>query len=534
MHATNPPPIDADRPPAAPLPHNRRATPSDFWEIVFRHKRKVLLTPLAIVLAAAAVILCAPRTFQSEAKLLLQVGRESVGLDPTATTGQTISLQQSGRDAEVVSAMEVLGSRGLIAQVVDQLGPGYVLRGGPAGEGPGGSAIGDALTLPLRRLVSLLKSIDPISDREEAIIRLEKALVIDSEKDSLVIVARLDAETPRGAQEMLAALVETYRREHLRIHRNPESRSFFQEQQRKLERRLEEANERVRQAKSRMGLASVEGRRLTLEKQLSGVEQESYSTQQDLATALARAGRLTEQLASLPERTVASRRSVPNQGADLLREQLYTLQLRQKNLKARFTDSHPLVKAISAQVDEAAKIVDGQAEQRQETTDDVNPVHRALSLQLKQQQAAMAGYEARLDTLASQRQLILADLQRLNRYEVELDVLSREVSIARNKFFKYADNLEQARIDQALQEQRISSVSVPQPATYSEKPVSPSKLLVGLGALLVAAGATVSWVAASEHLSDAVRSAEDLERHAGVPVLVQVPRSDAHGRLLHR
>ncbi|MEN1678534.1 MAG: Wzz/FepE/Etk N-terminal domain-containing protein [Planctomycetota bacterium] len=520
--------------PAAPVapPPARPLTPGDLAEVVFRHKWKVLLTPLLIMSAATAIILFAPRTYQSEAKLFLQVGRESVGLDPTATTGSTINLQQTGRDAEVVSAMEVLGSRGLIARVVDELGPDYVLRGGPAGEGPAESTITDALMAPPKWLINQLKSIDPVPAREEAIIQIEENLLIDSEKDSMVIVVQLDAETARGAQEMLATLVDLYKQEHLRIHRNPESQMFFAEQRKSLEKRLEEANEKVKTAKNRMGIASIEGRRMTLEGQLRVVEQEVYNTEQNLATAVARVDDLNKQLSTLPERMVASRKSVPNEGADLLRNQLYALQTRKMELKARYNDAHPLVKAISAQVDEAKKVVEDQSEQREETVDDVNPIHRELSLELKQQQSVMAGYQARLKTLDEQKKLIHGDLEQLNQHEIELDELDREVAIARGKYFKYAENLEQARIDQALEEERISSVSVPQPATRSEKPVSPSKLLVGLGAMLLAFGGTVSWVAASEHLNDRVRTTEDVETQLGVPVFAEVPKSKVHGRVL--
>lgn len=511
----------------------RYASGGDIAEMLFRHKKKIIFTPLMIGLVAAAVILWWPRTYQSEAKVFLQVGRESVGLDPTATTGNTISLQQNGRDNEVVSAMDVLASRGLASKVVDALGPDYILRGGPEDAAAAESAITKAIKEPVLALVALLKSIDPVSDREEAIIELEENLTLDSERDSTVIVVQVDAKTPQGAQEILAKLVEIYQQEHLRIHRNPDSRNFFAEQRDMLERRLEEANEAVRAAKAEMGLASVEDRRLTLEGQVRAIELEAYSTEQDLAMAEARVGDLEKKINDEPERLVSSQKSIPNQGADLLREQLYTLQMRQMELKARYNDSHPLVVAIADQVQEAEKVFNDQSEQRQETTNDLNPIHRKLSLDLRQQQVAVAGYQQRLKTLQKQRELVIADLKQLITNEIRLDDLQREVSIARTKFFKYAENLEQARIDEALEEQKISSASIAQSATLSEKPVSPSKLLVGLGAILLAFGGTVSWVAASEQLNNKLHSGDEAERQLGLPVFAEIPRSQVHGRVLN-
>ena len=69
----------------------------------------------------------APRIYRSEACIFLRLGRESVGLDPTATTGQTLALQQADRKDEVKSAIEIMKSRSVIGQAVDKLGADVVL-----------------------------------------------------------------------------------------------------------------------------------------------------------------------------------------------------------------------------------------------------------------------------------------------------------------------------------------------------------------------------------------------------------------------
>ena len=60
--------------------------------------------------------------YKSEARLLVRIGRESVSLDPTATTGQVISVGQS-RESEINSELEILKSRELAQKVVDAIGP---------------------------------------------------------------------------------------------------------------------------------------------------------------------------------------------------------------------------------------------------------------------------------------------------------------------------------------------------------------------------------------------------------------------------
>src|SRR5215813_3312145 len=85
-------------------------------EICVRHKRLLIWTPLCALALGVFVFLFAPRTYRSEARVFLRIGRESVGLDPTVTAGQTMALQQPDRKDEVKSAIEVLKSRSIIGQ----------------------------------------------------------------------------------------------------------------------------------------------------------------------------------------------------------------------------------------------------------------------------------------------------------------------------------------------------------------------------------------------------------------------------------
>lgn len=504
---------------------------SDLVEILFHHKKKLVLFPALVFALGVVVILFFPRTYRSEAKLFLQVGRESVGLDPTATTGQTMSLMQSGRDDEVKSAIDILSSRGIIGQVVDQVGPDVVL--GRTGVGVGKpSPVADAISGAIGRVVMLIKSIDPISDREEAIIRVERKLKIHAERDSTVILVRFDAKTPKLAQAVCDATVSVYQAEHMRIHRNADSSAFFEDQRNLLQGQLNEAVANVRTAKNEMGLATIEGRRSTLESQLSEIQLEAFRTHQELATAQARIDDLKKQVTAVPERLIASKTRIPNEGRDLKAEQLYALQMKAMDLKARYSESHPLVVAIEQQIRDADEVLNADMKERLQTTDDVNPIHRQLSLELKQQLNLTAGLKARLGQVRQQERAVLKEIKQLNDYEVQLDELEREESIARTKFFQYAESLEEARIDQRMAHARISNVSIPQPATLAEKPVSPSKLLVGLATIVLAVGGTASLILVSEQLNDKLRSGEEVERLLDLPVFAAIPRDSAPSRVL--
>ncbi|MEM1304661.1 MAG: Wzz/FepE/Etk N-terminal domain-containing protein, partial [Planctomycetota bacterium] len=315
--------------------------------LLWRHKLKIVAVPTLVLMLAAAVILYFPRTYQSEARLFLRVGRETIGLDPTATTGQVIGIQQLGQESEILSAVELIGSRGVLGRVVDELGPDYILRGGPAGGAGGGkepSPIADAVFGALGSAIAIVKDIDPVGQRERALIACESGLSLDAEKRSSVIVIRYETDTPLGAQQIVDKVVEVYQQEHLRIHRNPRSRDFFLEQRDRFQEELRVANGNLRDAKNRMGIASLDARRSALEGRLQSIEIERYNTTQALATAAARVADLRGQISGVPERLLASKRLVPNVGADSLRTLLYELQVREMELKSKYSDSHPLVR----------------------------------------------------------------------------------------------------------------------------------------------------------------------------------------------
>lgn len=464
--------------------------------LLSRHRKMVFAVPALCLLLGVLTILFFPRTYRSEAKLFLQVGRESIGLDPTATTGQMISLQQNGREDEVSSAMEILRSRGVSERVVEALGTKVIL-GESAGDGGG---IGSAVMSVVGSMFGTLTNLDPISEREAAIIEIERSIDVFADRKSAVIGVTYSAASPHLARRVLQTIVEIYPEEYLRVHRNRQSFEFFTDQQELLRAQLDEAAAKLRDAKNKMGLASIEGARTTLEQQLHEIKLEQLRCEQEIATASARIADLQMQLDRIPEQQVATLKKVPNQGADLLRNQLYSLQVQQQDLLARYNEAHPLVMAISAQVEEAEKVVTDQVEQREEVTRQINPIHRQLSLDLKQEQSRLAGMKSRLAALAEQHTVALKSLRELNEFDVQLAELSREEQLRRDKYMQYAENLEQARIDQQLADDRISNVSIAQEPTLSEKPVSPRKLMVALASVMLALAGTATLVMASESL----------------------------------
>ena len=500
-------------------------------ERIWRARNQILCFQLATIALTLLVILFWPRTYSSTARLYLQRGRESVGLDPTASTGKTIALQQAGRDSEINSAIDVLSSRGIIDPVVEKLGPAVVKGDEPVNPSAAGrkpSAIASAIKGSIGWLADQVRKVDPASYKERAVVEIEKNLVVDAERKSEIISVVYEAETPELAQAVVDAIVEEYKIKHSELHRTLGSTEFFDEQSERLREELARRSSLLRDAKNRMGLTTIQGQRRILEDvQLGEIRLDMLNTDKSLHGARAKARNLAERLASLPERISAAETTKPSYGSDLNSKVLYELQIKLIDAKSKFRDSHPVVRSLVDQVAEAKKQHAAQNERVRESTDNVNPVHEKLSLQFATVEAEVAGWEARKSKLAGQEAKILEEMKQLNAFEGELAKLQLDVDVAVRKYQTYTESLEEARVDQAMKKGAISSVSIAQQATFQEKPVSPSKPLVAVcGALLCIIGPIL--IAFLRVLSDdTLISKQAASESLGVPVLGVIPQARA-------
>ncbi|MCO6456210.1 MAG: hypothetical protein J5I93_12995 [Pirellulaceae bacterium] len=467
----------------------------DIRRALARHRRKSLLFFSGSLLVVVLVALFWPRTYVSEAQMYVKLGRTSVRLDPTATTGETIALMES-RETEINSILEVLRSRALAERVVEALGAGVVL-GSAARQG------------------------DQVPATEQVL----RSLNVSTPRRTNVITVTCQAASPRLAQQILATTLELFKDEHVRVNRTDGSFGFFDAETRRLAAGLEAAAARVRETKNAMGVITIEGQRSILQSQLDAIERETDAASVALAAGLARADALRATIERLPERVAArEERGHPNPAGDAMRNELYQLEIRERELLSKFTEQHPQVQALREQVGEARRILQQQPAERTQVAHDLNPTRQELQLRLLAEQADIDALQARHGSLQARRETVLARIQQLNRDEVQLRQLEREAELLEQNYRLNAEKLAQARTDQQLDQQRISNVNVFQPPTYIAKPASPRLgMLAALGLMLGGLGA-VGVAIVAETIDRSLRTADEVEQQVELPVLVSVPR----------
>lgn len=433
----------------------------DAWQLLVRHRGKSLAFFCGSMLLVLLGLMVVPKTYTSEAKLFVRVGRESITVDPTATVGQTISVYES-RESEINSVLEVIQSRVILEDAVEALGVATIL--------PGYS--------------------DTPSTRESAARVLEQALFIERGHKSSVISVTCRANSPERAQLFVGAILTAFENRHLQANRTKGSYEFFVQQSRVLESRLADTSKQLSDAKNGLGVVTVELHRKTLQEQVTAIETVTVTAESELHASEAKVAALKTELARIPERLQTLEVRQPNLSADTTRQKLQELKIREEDLLARFTPLHPQVAATQRQIIEAEKLLSAQEAYRFETTNGTNPSYQQLQVSLASEEANAASLRAKVESLHRQFGELQAQLRKLNSSEAMITKLEKDVELLQTNRQAYAEKLEQTRIDQALETERISNVNVVQPPTFMPRPVSPKKwVILALGMFLAALGA---------------------------------------------
>jgi len=435
-------------------------------EFIWQHKGKMSLVLLAGIALTLAYFSSATRQFRSEAKLFVGMGRESVALDPTATTGKIVATLDN-QDSEVSAVEELLKSRAAAEKIVDQ----FHLHSGKKESGSRRASLGQYLSWLDAYNLNPLRV---YSARDRAVAEFERNLKVSAANKTNIVSVSYVCDEPKLAQNVLQALTSLTREEHLRIHRVRGSHKFFKTQTAQLQRQLDAATKKLRDAKNESRMVSIASEQKALQTQLTQIEVEVLTTDASLASTTASIASLKKSLAELPEQvTTAKTVGLPNVAADNMQQEFFKLQTSVTELATKLGEEHPLVKTARGQVRQMERTIAEQPGDRTQTTTGVNMSLQTLDLELRRGNALAESLRAKASVLKAQYANLQQRLRKLNEHEVQINELARHAEIAAATYRSYAEHLEQARIDQQLAEAKISSLNLLQPPTFSETPVSP-------------------------------------------------------------
>ena len=85
----------------------------DSFRTLWKFRRRSIVFFFVVMAIVVAGLMVCPRKYTSDARLFVRIGRESVTLDPTVTTGQIMGVETS-RETEINSLLEEVRSRRIV------------------------------------------------------------------------------------------------------------------------------------------------------------------------------------------------------------------------------------------------------------------------------------------------------------------------------------------------------------------------------------------------------------------------------------
>jgi uncharacterized protein involved in exopolysaccharide biosynthesis len=491
---------------------------------------------VAIFGAVCAYTVLTEEVYQSEAKLLIRIGRESLSVDPSVS-GPTLYSSRD-RENEVNSELSILTSRAIAEQVVQRLGAEVFLERPDESEDVTPPVQGmETAQQDLRKIrrevrkteeagAGLLAALDlttPLSPEEEAVLRVMKNTGVNVETKTDIITITYDAPSRPLARNALSTMLDAYQERHIQVHAAQASPEFFEEQTDSFRKHLEESEMALTAFRETHRITDLEHQLEVMLVQVSDLEKQVADLDSEASASKRRIETMESALNGRSETLVISQTTGrPNYAANTLKEKLLELRLQETDLAARYPATHRPLVEIREQIRQAETHLAGEVETHTEVTTGIDASYQQLQLNLEGERAQFAAFNAQRDvlatTLAGQREQMAALAGR----QFELSRLEREVSLAEKDYEQYRENLQRARISNALDIGNVSNVSVVQPATYPMAPIKPRKLLnLALG-IFLAFFASISFVMTLEYFDDSVSSPEQIEKWVGVPVLVTV------------
>ena len=507
---------------------------ADFFRILFRQKKMIIVFFMFILAVITAITFLSPEIYRSDASLLVKLGRENVVLDPTVTLGKVTTIKQD-RSNEINSEIQILQSQDLMEITVDKLGlKTFMIDGNQTAESLMSWEITSWLKKAKSSISKIINKLIPSSlqsgtsgmneEREKIIKTLMENFSCQAVRQSNIILLNYEDKDPERAHKVLQELISNYLVKHMAVHRTSGSFQFFDKQVETLREDIQNKGRRLKELKNQTGISSFDQQRELILERIDSLTRNLQDVESSMAASDTKVNVFNRILSELPKTIVQTESSgSPISAVEELKKETYRLEIREQELLSTFSEQSVPVKEIRRQI-KAAKELLIKAEKSQEVTTGVNSVYQQLDMQKMLEKGALSAFKAKAGTLKKQITEARNDLKTINNYEMEIKELERDLNINEASYMKYYDSKEDIRIDNALEQGKISNISIAQPATVPVEPVRPQKALnLAIGLFLGVFGG-MSLAFFREYMDHTFVTPEDLERRLGLPSLGSVPK----------
>jgi uncharacterized protein involved in exopolysaccharide biosynthesis/Mrp family chromosome partitioning ATPase len=256
----------------------------DIFFALFKRKRTIMVFATIGIIAAAAVYFLYPRSYESQAKLLVRYVLERSGVDPVEAE-KASSGPSAEADRVIGAEIEILTSWDLAMEVARAIGPQRLLP--PPQD----------LLSRLARAIGLKGLLPPSgtsATEGAAASSIVSGLKALSSKGSNIILVSYKNSDPQIATLVLQELLSRYFVKHLEVHRSAGAFDFVTQQTDQVRARLNQTDDTLKSLKEKTGIASLKEGSAALTTEAAKTQEQINSAEADLAEQQALVNQIVE------------------------------------------------------------------------------------------------------------------------------------------------------------------------------------------------------------------------------------------------
>jgi polysaccharide biosynthesis protein PslE len=455
-------------------------TIGDICSILRRRWKLATISTLLTGISGCLFILFVMRpTYFSQGALYVRLGKNTLTVDPTASSSATVSSLEN-RHQEVVSVKELLKSREVGERVCKKIGVEKILFLRSDLE----LFIGDTLSkikLSEGNLPEGMTSeeVNKQKDLETAVKYFNKAIDVNSPKDSYLIQIEAKAHDPFIAQDLIQFCMEEYQYVHTAAHKPSGSSRFFDEQLAVQSEKVIALENKKRDELNRRNMLSVEAERRLIQDRVTSTTNRLSEVTSLLEGQRARVAEFKAQIDAQPESLEMEQTGgIADAATDLIKSSVFTLEVEHQKAAAVYNASHPALIQKERALAEAKEIESAKRQDRAQHRNVLNPNRMALELEYARGIGDLQNYESQLAWLEVELGELKLREKQINEDEIFFNDLQRQLTIAVSEFNSFSQKGEQAKLTEAIDQQAFSDVNIAQNATLNLTKSGMSRLIL--------------------------------------------------------
>jgi uncharacterized protein involved in exopolysaccharide biosynthesis len=479
--------------------------------VVFKRKKQILIFFSATIFAVIISTFLITPQFEASTQILVTLGRGGLLFANMGDQTPKVFLDQ---ETVINSEVEILKSPSIAEKVIKEMGGGEVIFPGIYERGL------------LARSENNEQAVEQtnLEKYDEALLRFKNSLGIRVVKKANLINVSFRHPDPKLSAEILNKLTTNYLDHHAAIRKTKKSYEFFQNQTELLKDKAIDSGKELESFKRKHEISDFDEQKNILIRQHTELQFALNQTLTAETEANNRSDELRKNMQSLPQNIPQGRQDDYNQLLlSNLQSRLVELELSEKNLSNKYTDENRNLMNVREEI----RIVRNKLRENEnktyfKSTSGINPVYQGLQQELIRLEAEKKALSGKREVLGRQIVKFEEKLTDLNRIELQYYQLKQQAESDRRNYDLYLAKLEESRISDAMDDEKISNVSVIAAASIPIKPVSPKPILNFVMSIVFGFFGGLGLAFISEYMSDRIKNADDVERLLNLPVLTSI------------